>query len=59
MLVTTLKYLMNTPDVIHLINTDLIGETQLNFFLVNLILESSSLLGAKPFHVICQQEYQS
>ena len=32
MLVTTLKYLMNAPDVIHLINMDLIRATRLDFF---------------------------
>ena len=53
MLVTTLKYLMNAPH-----GTDLIGATSdaANFFLINLILESSFLLGAKPVHVVCQQQ---
>ena len=56
LLVTTLKHLMNAPDVIPFINTDLIEAMQLNFFLINLILESSFLLGAKPVHVVCQQQ---
>ena len=38
LLVTTLKHLMNAPDVIPFINTDLIEAMQLNFFLINFYL---------------------